>query len=306
MISRYSTHLKLVGMAALWGASWAWGRVVAQSMPPVAAACVRFILASVALIIWLRQTGRIRNLRALNARQWWGLACASAVGVLGYAIFFMLALKTVPGGRAAIVVALNPVFTMLFAAMLFREPVNWKMGVGLVMAVVGAIYALSGGSLATLMPSQAGTGEFLLLGCVVCWVGYTLLGRVVLTSVDSLTTTAVTSILGAIFLAAASLMTEGPAAWSAMAQAPLRSWYSLMALAFGATALAYAWYLHGVQALGAGPAAAYISLVPLFGVLASSLWLGEPLTFSLLTGGVLAISGMAIMHLGRMSTAARN
>ena len=26
-------HLQLIGMAILWGASWPWGRVVAQAMP---------------------------------------------------------------------------------------------------------------------------------------------------------------------------------------------------------------------------------------------------------------------------------
>lgn len=274
-------------------------------MPPIAASCVRFILASVALLIWLRQSGRLRTMKSLNSRQWWGLAWASATGVLGYAVFFMLALRTVPAGKAAMVVALNPVFTMLFAAMLFREPVNWKMGLGLIMAVVGATYALSGGTMSTLMPNQTGTGELLLLGCVACWVAYTLLGRVVLTSVDSLTATTVTSIQGALFLGIASLVTEGPSAWVALLNAPPLAWYSLICLAFGATALAYAWYFRGVQVLGAGPAAAYIALVPVFGVLASSLWLGEPLTFSLLTGGILAISGMAIMNLGHAAATKR-
>ena len=26
-------HLQLIGMVILWGASWPWGRVVAQAMP---------------------------------------------------------------------------------------------------------------------------------------------------------------------------------------------------------------------------------------------------------------------------------
>ena len=80
-------------------------------------------------------------------------------------------------------------------------------------------------------------------------------------------------------------------------------WYSLIALALGATALAYAWYLKGVQELGAGAAAAYMSLVPLFGMLLSSLWLAEPLTASLLRGGSAAIVGMGLMNLGRMRLA---
>ncbi len=67
--------------------------------------------------------------------------------------------------------------------------------------------------------------------------------------------------------------------------------------------MAYAWYLNGVKVLGAGTAAAYMSLVPLFGMIFSSLWLGESLTISLLGGGILAISGMLLMNLGRISMA---
>ena len=292
-------------MAALWGASWSWGQVVAQAMPPLAAASLRFILASLVLFLWLYCSGRMKALRALTVRQWVGLGCASTVGVLGYSIFFLLALKSVPAGKAAMVVALNPVLTMLFAVMLFREAVNWVMGAGVVLAVTGALYALTDGSLIALQPGQSGTGEPLLLGCAGCWVAYTLIGRMVLTTVDSLTTTTVTAAIGAALLFLASMTLEGPAAWRGLPDAPSVAWFSIMALAFGATALAYAWYLNGVKVLGAGAAAAYLSLVPLFGMLFSSLWLGESLTVSVLSGGALAISGMLLMNLGRLRMVSR-
>lgn len=296
--SRASTHLGLIGMAALWGASWPWGRVVAQAMPPLAAASLRFLLASVVLLLWLKRSGRMSTLGALDARQWAGLVAASAVGVLGYSIFFLLALKTVPAGKAAMVVALNPVLTMLFAVLLFREAVNAVMCMGLVLAVMGALYALSGGDIASLRPSS-GAGELLLLGCAGCWVAYTLMGRMVLTRVDSLVATSATAVIGAVLLLAASLGLEGPSAWEGLAQAPAPAWYSVVALALGATALAYAWYLHGVQVLGAGAAAAYMALVPLFGFAFSSLWLGESLTTAVLVGGAAAIVGMLLMNFGR-------
>lgn len=35
-------HLQLIGMVILWGASWPWGRVVAQAMPTFVASSVRF------------------------------------------------------------------------------------------------------------------------------------------------------------------------------------------------------------------------------------------------------------------------
>ena len=274
-------------------------------MPPLAAASLRFILASLVLFLWLYCSGRMKALRALTIRQWVGLGCASTVGVLGYSIFFLLALKSVPAGKAAMVVALNPVLTMLFAAMLFREAVNWVMGAGVILAVTGALYALNYGSLIAHQPGQSVTGELLLLGCAGCWVGYTLIGRMVLTTVDSLTTTTVTAAIGAGLLFLASMTLEGPAAWRGLPDAPSVAWFSIMALAFGATALAYAWYLNGVKVLGAGAAAAYLSLVPLFGMLFSSLWLGESMTVSLLSGGALAISGMLLMNLGRLRMVSR-
>ncbi|KGH30424.1 MULTISPECIES: DMT family transporter [Comamonas] len=297
---RTSTHLGLIGMAALWGASWPWGRIVAQAMPPLAAASLRFFLAGLLLVLWLYRSGRMGALRVLEPRQWAGLACASAVGVLGYSVFFLQALKTVPAGKAAMVVALNPVLTMLFAALLFRERVNAIMCLGLALAVTGALYALSGGALGGLVSSSSGVGEWLLLGCAACWVAYTLIGRIVLTRVDALTTTTATALIGAALLLVGSIALEGSSAWAGLAKAPAAAWYSVVALALGATALAYAWYLKGVQELGAGAAAAYMSLVPLFGMLLSSFWLREPITSSLLGGGATAIFGMLLMNIGRI------
>ncbi|WP_120971359.1 DMT family transporter [Comamonas sp. lk] len=300
--SRYSTHLGLVGMAAFWGASWPWGRIVAQAMPPLAAASLRFVLASLVLFVWLYRSGRLSSLRTLNTRQWAGLTCAAAVGVLGYSIFFLLALQTVAASKAAMVVALNPVLTLVFAALLFREALNWLMGLGVALAVSGALYVLSDGSLAAFQAGRSGAGEWLLLGCAACWVAYTLVGRMVLVTVDSLTATTLTAAMGAVLLLIASLTLEGPAAWRDLADAAPAAWYSLLALALGATALAYAWYLNGVKVLGAGAAAAYMALVPLFGSVFSSLWLGEPITPSLVTGGAMAVAGMLTMNYGRLST----
>jgi len=195
------------------------------------------------------------------------------------------------------------VLTLVFAVLLFRERCNAVMCLGLGLAVTGALYALGGGNPLALLSAASGAGEWLLLGCAACWVAYTLIGRIVLTRVEALTTTTATALLGAVMLLASSLVLEGPSAWAGLVHAPATAWYSLVALAVGATALAYAWYLHGVKELGAGAAAAYMALVPLFGMLFSSVWLGEALGASLLGGGAAAILGMLLMTAGRMRLA---
>lgn len=299
--SHLSIHLRLLGMAALWGASWPWGRVVAQAMPPLASASVRFLLAGIVLLVWLQRSRGLASLRTFSTRQWTGMASAAATGILAYAVCFMLGLQLVPSGKAVVFITLTPALTLLLAALIFREALNWRIGTGMLMAVAGAMVAITAGHPLQLLDSDVGLGELFLLGCVVSWAAYTLIGRVVLAGIDALAVTTVSTLLGAVMLMVASFTIEGAQAWATLPDAALPVWGCVLALALGTTTLAYAWYFDGVKALGAGAASAYVTLVPVFGILFSGLWLGEPMHASLLAGGSVAIAGMVVMHLGRHS-----
>jgi len=295
----WSVHLKLVGMAALWGGSWPCGRVLAQALPPLTAAAWRFGIALVLLVLWMRASGGMGRLRRLSSRQWIGLGVGGAVGVFGYAVFFMLGLAHVAAGRAALVVTTNPVVTALIAAWWFGERLDWKIGAGMALAAAGALVVMTHGAPWTLFAGSVGSGELLLMGCVATWVAYTLIGRRLLVGIDALTTTTVTAGFGLVMLLGSALVFEGPAVVASPLSASATVWATLAFLAAGATVLAYAWYFEGVAVLGAGAAAGYISLVPVFGVLFATLWLGEPVDSSILLGGALAVVGMGVMNLAR-------
>ena len=300
-MERYSVHLKLLGMAVLWGASWPMGRMLGQSLPPLTGGAVRFVLASVLLLGWLFARSRFATLAALSAlsaRQWLGLTAAASVGVCGYAVFFMLGLQTMPAGKAAVVVAVNPVLTLLLATWFFGERLNSKILAGMLLAVGGAIMVVTQGQPLTVLSGGIKAGEWLIFGCVVCWAAYTLIGRAVLRGIDALTVTAATSFIGALMLSAVALWTDGMP-FEAIAAMDGRGWTALAWLVIGATVLAYAWYFEGVKTLGAGSAAAYITLVPIFGVLSSAWFLGEPLHISLVAGCAAAVGGMTLMRYGQ-------
>jgi drug/metabolite transporter (DMT)-like permease len=291
-------HLGLLGMALLWGLSWPSGRVLALAMPPLAGSAWRFSIAAVLLLAWLRW--RLGGWPRLSPRQWAGLAAAGAVGVFGYSAFFMLALQRVEAARAAVVVTTNPVLTTLLAAWLFNERFNARVALGLALAVAGAVTVLTRGAPAALLSGGIGTGEWLLLGCVASWSAYSLMGRRLMAGIDSLAATAVTAAIGALLLWAAALAFEGgTAAAQSVAALDAVGWAALLFLAIGATVLSYAWFYRGIAVLGAGAAASYISLVPVFGVASSIVLLGEPLDTSLAVGGVLALAGVVVANRAR-------
>lgn len=298
-MSPLRVHLQMIGMVLLWGASWPWGRVVAQALPTFTASASRFFLAIIPLVIWLYAANRFEYAKKLRPNQWFSLFLTAVLGIFGYSTFFIWGLKYVPAGQGTVVVASNPVFTMFFAILLFKEKWNRWVVLGMIVALSGSFLAMTKGDPANVL-QHFGFGEMLLIGALFCWVAYTLLARKVLTGIDSLTATTITSGFGFLLLVLASLIFESPADWTQITQLNGAQWFSLLGLAFGATVLAYAWYFDGVKYLGAGNAAAYIILVPILGILFSAIWLGEPLDHSLIFGGALAVTGLGIMHRGRM------
>jgi drug/metabolite transporter (DMT)-like permease len=299
---RGGVHAALLGMALMWGLSWPAGRALALAMPPLSGSAWRFSIAALLLLVWWRWLPARAPRPALrpSRRQWVGLAAGGVIGVAGYALFFMLALRHVEASRAAVVVTTNPVFTTLLAAWLFKERFNARIALGLAFALVGAATVLTQGAPWRLFSGSVGVGEWLLLGCIATWVGYTLLARAMLGGIDSLAATAITTAVGTALLWAATLAIDGPAvAWRSLIDLGATGWASLVFLAVGSTVLAYAWYFRGVAELGAGTAASYISLVPVFGVASAVLLLGEPMTASLLVGGALALAGVVIANRAR-------
>jgi drug/metabolite transporter (DMT)-like permease len=301
-LSHTAVHLRLVGMALLWGASWPAGRTLAQAMPPLSGSAWRFTLAALLLVVWMGWQRRRTSspLPRLTRRQWFALAFAGLVGVAGYAVFFMMALQRVEASRAAVVVTTNPVFTTLLAAWLFKETFNARIAVGMACALAGAATVLTHGAPWKVFTGGIGIGEWLLVGCIATWVGYTLIARALLGGIDSLAATAITSVIGTAVLWAVALAVDGvPVATGSIAALSAAGWASMVFLAVGSTVLAYAWYFRGVAELGAGTASSYISLVPVFGVASSVLVLGETLDASLLAGGALAVAGVVLTNRAR-------
>ena len=227
-----------------------------------------------------------------------GLLLTALLGIFGYSTFFIWGLKYVPAGQGTMVVASNPVFTMFFAILLFKEKWNRWVVLGMIIAISGSLLAMTKGNPTNLL-QNFGFGQMLLLCALVCWVAYTLLARKVLIGIDSLTATTISSTFGFFMLTSAALWTESAEDWATVFQLNGSQWFSLLGLAFGSTVLAYAWYFDGVKHLGAGNASAYIILVPILGILFSAVWLNEQVDSSLIIGGVLAVSGLGIMHWGR-------
>ena len=279
-------YLKLLGAALAWGGTFAAGRMVALELGPYSAALLRFAIASV-LLLWLtlRAEG---SLPRLTPRLALGVALLGMTGVFGYNLCFFSGLATVHAGRASIIIATNPMLIALLAAVFFGEPLGRFKVLGILLSVSGAIWVISHGAPHTLLTGGFSAGDVWILGCVACWVSYSLLGKMVMDGMSPLAAVALSCAAGTVFLAAPA-WNEGLVA--ALPGISPRAWGSLVYLGVAGTVLGFTWFYEGVRAIGPSRAGVFINFVPISAVALGFVVLDEPVDASLALGGGLVLLG---------------
>jgi drug/metabolite transporter (DMT)-like permease len=279
-------YLKLVLTALFWGGTFIAGRVLAQDTPPFTAAFLRFCFALAALGPVF--AGR-RDLWPRGRSAWLTAALLGATGIFGYNAFFFLGLKSVDAGRAALIVACNPVAITVFSAALFGERLAASGWCGVAASLAGAAVVISRGDPAALFTGALGGGEAAILGCVACWTSYTLIGRQAMRVMSPLTAVTMACALGTAMLLPPAL---GEGLLGIIPALAARQWLALGYLGLCGTAFGFIWYYQGVAAIGPARSGVFINLVPVSAVAMGGLFLGEKIDPSLAAGAALVLGGV--------------
>jgi drug/metabolite transporter (DMT)-like permease len=292
------TYIKLILTAVFWGGTFIAGRIVAKDVLPFSASFLRFAVASAFLILitW-RVEGKLPKIeRSLIVP----ICLLGLTGVFAYNAFFFKGLQSIDAGRAALIIALNPVMISFFSSLLFKEELTSIKIAGIILSVIGAMTVISRGNPLHLFQGHLGWGELNIFGCVLSWVSFSLIGKSVLGKISPLVSICYSSLAGTAALLIPALQ-EG--LWSFLPAYSNITWLGLFYLGFFGTVLGFVWYYEGIQKIGPTKAGLFINVVPLSAVVLAYFLLDEPLTLSLLIGAVLVSTGIYLtnMRFGKLS-----
>jgi drug/metabolite transporter (DMT)-like permease len=294
IVSAKGVYLRLICVPAIWGGTFIAGRIVSSQLPAATSAFVRFVFASVTLLIALAMLQGFNSLTRVTSRQLLGTMALGATGILLYNLCFFSALALMPASRTSLIVALNPVITILVASLFLGEQLTRLRWLGVGIALLGVWVVVTRGDFTQLF-QVLGQGELLMLGAVSAWTAYTLIGRKLLQGMSPLVSTTLAVLWGTLMLAPLAWRDMGLGLWQASAFT-LQVWTSLAYLGVLGTALAFVWYYESLNTLGAAHTVVFTNLVPVFGVLLSYLILSEPISWSLAIGGAIAVTGVYLVN----------
>jgi drug/metabolite transporter (DMT)-like permease len=128
----------------IWGTTYLGIRIVNQTLPPLLAAGIRFVIAGAALYLWaIRRDDRVGD--RPKAEQWKAALIVGGLLLLGGNGGVVWAERTVPSGVVALILALVPLWMALFDRLLFRHRLRARAIAGLVLGFGGTALLVSQG-----------------------------------------------------------------------------------------------------------------------------------------------------------------
>lgn len=274
--------IKLLLLAAIWGASFLFLRIAAPVLGPVAVVTARLTLGA----LFLLGVALIQR-RSLDVRAHWKHFLI--LGFLNTAFPFLLfayAAQTLPASLLSILNSTAPIFGMVISALWLRTAFTWKSGAGLALGVLGVaiLVGLDTGNLTPAAGLAVGAG-LLAAFCYGLASAYAKQAK----SVDGFS-----NAHGSLWAAVLFILPVAPA-YPPVHMPSMPVIFAVLGVGILCSGLAYLLYFDLIEKVGVGPALSVGFLIPVFGVLWGSVFLHEHIGLQTALGGAIVLVGTALI-----------
>ncbi len=281
-------YLLLTLTAVFWGGNAVAGKLAIGHVSPMVLTFVRWSCAFLIIAYFARHHLR-RDWASIKPRLFYLLA----MGAIGFATFNILlysALHYTSAINATIVQAAMPLVIFIANLVLFSMAIKRQQIVGYGLTLLGVVLVIANGSMDNLLALRLNFGDLLMLIAVLCYAGYSVALK---TKPDIHWMSFLFCLIcGALLASIPAIIFEiivGQAQFPVTSQGIAVALYTVIFPSI----LAQAFFIRGVEMLGANAAGLFINLVPIFGTFLAVVMIGEDfhishaLALALVIGGIL-------------------
>lgn len=267
----------------LWASAFAGIRVGLETYTPESLALLRYLVASVVLLIYALIT-------RMPLPDWRDLPAIFVMGFLGFTLY-NVALNAgevgVSAGVASFIVASAPIFMVILATLFFGEHLKMWGWVGIGISFIGVTVI----SLTKEDGFYFDERALLILLAAIVQASYSVGQKPLLKKYGALR-----FITYAVWAGTVLLLVFIPTLISDFESASSESTWAIIYMGVFPGAIGYLSWSFVLSRLSASIAGSFLYLVPAFAVIIAWLWLGEVPSLLALVGGVLIVGGVVIVN----------
>nr|WP_304096937.1 DMT family transporter [Mitsuokella multacida] len=264
----------------IWGMNWVVMKTANTFFPPITFVAYRFLFGALVLLsvwFWLHLP--------LPKKKYWPWIFLTGILQMGLNnIAAQMSMLTLGAGMVSVLNYSMPVFAAVMAHFLLGERLNWRKGVGIVLAIAG---------MAVLMDVHAGgdvTAICIGLLSAVFWGLASIFVKLKLSDVNPISLTTWQMVCASLsLLAYTTVVPQGEVVWNTE---------SVLCLIYNgvlASALAFFLWSWILQHIEVSKASVAVLAVPVVGVVGGILCLGEPMTLHIFFGMIMIMAGIYIV-----------
>ncbi len=282
-----SQGLAYVGLSVAtvgWASGFIAGKLALGAMSPLVVAAWRYAVAAVILLPFaLRQ--RPADGLGPAARP---LALMMLCGGVLYPWLFLAALQQTSATNTALLIALNPVLTLLFSP-LVGERIERRRLIGVLVALAGAATVITRGDPAHLTALRLNPGDLIAVAAAAMWAAFNLTSRRVVGHLTPAFTNCVIYLFGAVAL---YVLGHADRPWAQLTAATPSALAGVVIMAVLSSVIAGQFFLVGVRTVGVTRTVVFVYLVPVLTALLSTTLLGEQFFPAQAVGGATVLAGV--------------
>ncbi len=278
-------------LGAVWGTSFLWIKIAVTEVSPLVLVSFRTLFGGLGLGLILLLSPGARPSRAM-LRQ--ALPPFIIVALFNVAIPFTLiswAEKYIDSGTASILNSATPLFTIMLSPFIVKDdPFTWRKFFGLAVGFLGVFILISPELGHAVTNSIIGQGAILL--ATLSYAAATIFARRSGKGLPSQAQALMQVGLAAGMIIPVTLVVEQPLRMPAL---PI-TWVALVWLGLLGSCVAYLLFFTLLHNIGPTRTTTVTYTLPLFGVILGAVFLGEPIFFQSILGGLMIISGVLLVN----------
>jgi len=278
-------------LGVVWGTSFLWIKIAVTEVSPLVLVSFRTLFGGLGLGLILILSPGARPSRAM-LRQ--ALPPFIIVALFNVALPFTLiswAEKYIDSGTASILNSATPLFTIMLSPFIVKDdPFTWRKFLGLAVGFLGVFILISPELGQTVTNSIVGQGAILL--ATLSYAAGTIFARRSGKGLPSQAQALMQVGLAAGMIIPVTLIVEQPLRMPAL---PI-TWVALVWLGLLGSCVAYLLFFTLLHNIGPTRTTTVTYTLPLFGVILGAVFLGEPIFFQSILGGLMIISGVLLVN----------